>query len=946
MSHRIRTQKAILCVVLSIFFVFIASGISYGNPNALARKVYEEHTKTLTRADILEVLPEVLEALKAPKVQPLLNDRSIKLIANNPDLLKTFLPDVDNAFIRLLKTDAQIKKLIRDANFQKVLQDPVAIDALVARMTDDGMIDDILPEEEPPVDFGDGGGMDMALEKMVIYESTYSSTFQVDGEVVYITYSLLRSNEAYRPGSKHKVIFTVVKQRTRKPVPSVRLSLSTHRDSTTTATFSPAAITTDKNGQAETEITFSKNPGRFSMSVEIDPGSSWVSMSLGYSSFQRVDLKYNLSPGYYLPGSKHKLRLTLKNAQTGKPMPSIGLNLSANTRKTTATFSPAAITTDKNGQAETEIAFGKQPGLVSVSIEIKTSRSVTSRSVTFNIYGSTEDTAITLDGESGKNLGFHLVSYTLEVNKTRKKLVVKVKDARQHSMDIFFKDISRGFKDISRGKGSVTFEPETVRTDKNGWAFTYVTFGEGVKDLTLGIEVVKLNVLDKNQYGANVYNYSDGNQAVLIKGLELNVDTSQVQSDFTLRKYLFSKNDGYIDRDSKHFKLYNQGNRNACGQTSARMLMSYYGVDADVFDLGTFWSFYDLKQDPTFGTPSVKLKVVLNEVLPVKVDRYSGTSADFSRHASLRQKVSRSRPPMILLRCNGGFGFHYVLVVGYDTKYNKFLIADPWEMFHWVPWKTLNSSWFLSAEGGKGYEQYLKDDLGAEGDRNKKDGKIGEEKWYTGIGISAAKFADPDGLDPYTMLVPKKAPPYHHLESETDFRVSSVSQGKWKEIITVNGPIEEGRVVARSGRSGASLDEIFVEGNRFIYSGTGKSGDLISSIVTIWYKPGPPAAPVLPLPPGTTVLLPNYPNPFNPETWIPYHLAKPADVTLTIYAIDGKVVRHLDLGHQAAGFYQSKSRAAHWDGRNDVGERVASGIYFYTLTAGEFAATQKMLIVK
>ncbi len=98
--------------------------------------------------------------------------------------------------------------------------------------------------------------------------------------------------------------------------------------------------------------------------------------------------------------------------------------------------------------------------------------------------------------------------------------------------------------------------------------------------------------------------------------------------------------------------------------------------------------------------------------------------------------------------------------------------------------------------------------------------------------------------------------------------------------------------------------------------------------------------------PEKTVLLPNYPNPFNPETWIPYHLAKPADVTLTIYAIDGKVVRHLELGHQVAGFYQSKSRAAYWDGRNNVGERVASGIYFYTLKAGEFAATRKLLILK
>ena len=98
--------------------------------------------------------------------------------------------------------------------------------------------------------------------------------------------------------------------------------------------------------------------------------------------------------------------------------------------------------------------------------------------------------------------------------------------------------------------------------------------------------------------------------------------------------------------------------------------------------------------------------------------------------------------------------------------------------------------------------------------------------------------------------------------------------------------------------------------------------------------------------PAETVLLANYPNPFNPETWIPYHLAAPAKVALTIYAVDGKVVRHLDLGHQVAGFYQSKSRAAYWDGRNNVGERVASGIYFYTLTTGDFRATKKMLIIK
>ena len=98
--------------------------------------------------------------------------------------------------------------------------------------------------------------------------------------------------------------------------------------------------------------------------------------------------------------------------------------------------------------------------------------------------------------------------------------------------------------------------------------------------------------------------------------------------------------------------------------------------------------------------------------------------------------------------------------------------------------------------------------------------------------------------------------------------------------------------------------------------------------------------------PEETALLHNYPNPFNPETWIPYQLAHAADVTLTIYDMNGQVVRRLALGHQAAGMYRSRSRAVYWDGRNHLGESVASGLYFYTLTAGEFSATRRMLILK
>ena len=98
--------------------------------------------------------------------------------------------------------------------------------------------------------------------------------------------------------------------------------------------------------------------------------------------------------------------------------------------------------------------------------------------------------------------------------------------------------------------------------------------------------------------------------------------------------------------------------------------------------------------------------------------------------------------------------------------------------------------------------------------------------------------------------------------------------------------------------------------------------------------------------PTETQLLANYPNPFNPETWIPYQLTTESDVRITIYNVRGSVVRVLVLGHQPAGFYMSRSRAAYWDGRNAFGEKIASGVYFYTLTASDFTATRRMLVRK
>ena len=98
--------------------------------------------------------------------------------------------------------------------------------------------------------------------------------------------------------------------------------------------------------------------------------------------------------------------------------------------------------------------------------------------------------------------------------------------------------------------------------------------------------------------------------------------------------------------------------------------------------------------------------------------------------------------------------------------------------------------------------------------------------------------------------------------------------------------------------------------------------------------------------PKETILLSNYPNPFNPETWIPYALAQDADVTLTIYDTNGEQIRRFDLGHQRAGHYTDRNRAVYFDGRNNAGEPVSSGVYFYHLSAGDYSATRKLVILK
>ena len=95
-----------------------------------------------------------------------------------------------------------------------------------------------------------------------------------------------------------------------------------------------------------------------------------------------------------------------------------------------------------------------------------------------------------------------------------------------------------------------------------------------------------------------------------------------------------------------------------------------------------------------------------------------------------------------------------------------------------------------------------------------------------------------------------------------------------------------------------------------------------------------------------TLLLQNYPNPFNPETWIPFELAKDSEVRIEVMSPTGQMVRRLDLGWLDSGAYRSRNAAAYWDGRNELGERVSSGVYFYRIITGDYTAVRKLVILK
>ena len=423
---------------------------------------------------------------------------------------------------------------------------------------------------------------------------------------------------------------------------------------------------------------------------------------------------------------------------------------------------------------------------------------------------------------------------------------------------------------------------------------------------------------------AEVYTYRNGEQIVTLEGLPLDLSWFDPVAN------------GYIPhKGGNDFIMMEQFDKN-CGPNSVQMLLYYHRKHRRLKDI---WKAGGI-QTVAFGTSPGELRKALNE-LGVPAHWYTNRTLD-----DVRRYIKDNRPPIMLLRLSNR-GYHWVVAVGYDTRWNEILIADPNGHFKWWNADQLNANWTL---------EWLPEF------------EVAGTEWYE-FQLDAGLFNQLH-LNPNMVIVPSEAPTFEtsyrpywsdmqviEVYGETKFRGGT---REWEDTLTFQNPfsiVQVSDIELLTSTGTASVDgwsrindrsiklwgEIedgwFLRGRMWVVVQTFYFNDVDTPASTDAAK----APPVLP---AETSLLPNYPNPFNPETWIPYQLAKPVDVSVSIYAADGKLVRTLILGHKQAGIYQSKSRAAYWDGRNQQGEPVASGIYFYTLTAGDFTATKKMLIRK
>ena len=441
--------------------------------------------------------------------------------------------------------------------------------------------------------------------------------------------------------------------------------------------------------------------------------------------------------------------------------------------------------------------------------------------------------------------------------------------------------------------------------------------------------------------------------ATLIDGLR--IDKSRMKQQTSKGAVV---EDSFWYYGNNHFLLLDQF-KSTCGTTSAEMVLHYYGKDVGQGDIWGENGLLNLGIDDILGGGAIhtvevgsfprEIEQALNRLGVPAVWYHRGSLAH------LRGYVSVNRPPIILLRF--GDSLHYVVVVGYNTG-GDFLIADPNNVFRWLTSAEMQKGWSL-------------DRPGLSVTRYKVRGVFKE----FGLAVLAPFVDVLTGGE--NMIVPKFAPTRHFPENRSELEAIVVTGGDdfnpnwntraWERTLDFSNNFADYRLSTTTPTSVSNLWNIGLDSawvtkhdqiapNKVKVWGRATYGKWTRGKVWVFVRAyrnekdglvaAAPAANLSDEFPTETSLLSNYPNPFNPETWIPYQLVTPAEVRIEIYSVDGKLIRTLELGQLPAGVYADKTRAAYWDGRNGLGEAVASGVYFYTLKAGDFSATKKMLVMK
>ena len=661
-------------------------------------------------------------------------------------------------------------------------------------------------------------------------------------------------------------------------------------------TLSATSVTTDSNGRAESTLTLGPNPGTNTVTVSVTGSQEKRTFNAEGS---RIPKKLEIISGVDqegLPGEALEKPFVVEvRDQTDTPLAGVEVTFTVTVTAGDGTLSEISVTTDSNGRAESILTLGPNPGTNTVEATV----TGIEEKRTFNAEGIRIPK--TLEIISGVD------QEGLPGDALEKAFVVEVRDQTDKPLP----GVAVTFT-VTAGGGKV--QPEIATTDENGRAESTLTLGS-----TPGTNTVRVSVEGNTQAVATLTI-----ETVRVFALSIPAGTHLIHIPLAVNQ--INGEDATIETVGDLYNALGEavnyiitvgddgGWKTYLGDLSAGSAAdAAIGDDTGLVVVMSDAKTLELVGDAlgTDGASMINIDVGNNLVgLPLKPAAGLSMISDLLGDGVGAIAVSKA----------DGMGFHTIREPGQDGD-------GP-------------------IVGGVGYLVVY---IGTEATSI----PIVGSAWENSGAVSAAPAVAFDGSQTPVLYV----------------------EGGVMDEFNMLARAPELRVTVKNLSTGASLDTVLgTELSATAYSGTfvelsrhaAKAGDVLEIVA---HSPNPFVG-VRPVPqivvsaeqvltsrislpdlelyeiPSDTELLANYPNPFNPETWIPYQLAEDADVTLTIYDTKGVTVRRLDLGHQLAGYYADRGKAAYWDGRNDNGESVASGLYFYQLGTPSFSHVRRMVILK